>query len=191
MTCGQETQKVCVIDLNSEKKTTWQQIFLIDTIHPEVVPAVLILRPDLRVIRSIRSKSPHYCTESNRRSWKLSKLPMYFATMLKVLLGTHITAHSILHGAKLSTSTTKCSPNTKIIVVIGGGAAGYFSAIECAKLLSESQRNIKNALRYEVALHNLTIWYGFDCSLQQRSWWWVNKFLNLRRSLSWRPARSL
>ena len=94
---------------------------------------------------------------------------MYFATMLKVLLGTHITAHSILYGAKLSTSTTKCALNTKTIVVIGGGAAGYFSAIECAKLLSESQKSIKNALRYEVALHNQTIQYFFDCRLQQRS----------------------
>ena len=91
---------------------------------------------------------------------------MNFVIMLKVLLGTHITAHSILFAAKLSTSTTRNAPNTKTIVVIGGGAAGYFSAIECAKLLSESQKNIRNAIRYEVVLHHLTITDGFDCRLQ-------------------------
>ena len=78
---------------------------------------------------------------------------MKFITMLKVLLGTHMTAQSILYGAKLSSSTGRSVQGTKTIVVIGGGAAGYFSAIECAKLLSESQKKVKNSIRYEVGLH--------------------------------------
>jgi NADH dehydrogenase FAD-containing subunit len=78
---------------------------------------------------------------------------MKIITMLRVLLGTHITARSILYGAKLSTSAARSAQNTKTIVVIGGGAAGYFSAIECAKLLSESQKKVKNSIRYEVGLH--------------------------------------
>lgn len=43
-------------------------------------------------------------------------------------------------------------PSIKRVVVIGGGAAGYFSAIECAKLLSESQGNTKGPenFNYEV-----------------------------------------
>ena len=78
---------------------------------------------------------------------------MKFVTMLKVLLGTHMTTQSVLYGAKLSSSTARSAQGTKTIVVIGGGAAGYFSAIECAKLLSESQKKVKNSIRYEVGLH--------------------------------------
>lgn len=34
---------------------------------------------------------------------------------------------------------------TKVVVVVGGGAAGYFSAIECARLLQE--KNIASKVR--------------------------------------------
>ena len=87
--------------------------------------------------------------------------------MLRVLLGTHITAQGILYGAKLSTSATRSAQSTKTVVVIGGGAAGYFSAIECAKLLSESQKKAKNSIRYEVVLHISTFMDGFDSRPQQ------------------------
>ena len=36
-----------------------------------------------------------------------------------------------------SIAISKESANTKVIVIVGGGAAGYFSAIECARLLQE------------------------------------------------------
>lgn len=40
-----------------------------------------------------------------------------------------------LRHASIAVPTT-CA-NTKVVVVVGGGAAGYFSAIECARLLQE------------------------------------------------------
>ena len=73
--------------------------------------------------------------------------------MLKLLLGTHLTAHSFVSSAPLSSSSMRPVQSVKRVVVIGGGAAGYFSAIECAKLLSESQKKGKESrnMRYEVS----------------------------------------
>ena len=74
---------------------------------------------------------------------------MKFTTMFQLLLGTHLTTRSLISSALLSTSTRRSALSTKRVVVIGGGAAGYFSAIECAKLLSESQSNAKGSERFK------------------------------------------
>lgn len=74
---------------------------------------------------------------------------MKFSSMLKLLLGTHLTAQSLISSALLSTSNRRSALSTKRVVVIGGGAAGYFSAIECAKVLSESQSNAKGSERFK------------------------------------------
>lgn len=73
---------------------------------------------------------------------------MKLVNMLKLLLGTHLTAHRLISGAPRSTAV-KLVTSIKRVVVVGGGAAGYFSAIECAKLISESQKEARN-VRYEV-----------------------------------------
>ena len=72
--------------------------------------------------------------------------------MFKIMLGTHLAAHSFINCAPFSSSSIKSAPSCKRVVVIGGGAAGYFSAIECAKVLSESQAKGKDSrnIRYEV-----------------------------------------
>ena len=77
---------------------------------------------------------------------------MKYTPMLQLLLGTHLTTRSLISSAPLSTSTRRSALSTKRVVVIGGGAAGYFSAIECAKLLSEGQSNAKGSekFKYEV-----------------------------------------
>ena len=77
---------------------------------------------------------------------------MKLIVMLKFLLGTHLTAQSFVTSAPLSSSSIRAAQSVKRVVVIGGGAAGYFSAIECAKLLSESQKKGKDSrnTRYEV-----------------------------------------
>ena len=77
---------------------------------------------------------------------------MKFISMLKIMLGTHLAAHSFINCAPFSSSSIKSAPSCKRVVVIGGGAAGYFSAIECAKVLSESQAKGKDSrnIRYEV-----------------------------------------
>ena len=77
---------------------------------------------------------------------------MKLISMFKLLLGTHLTAHSFINCAPFSSSSIKSAPSCKRVVVIGGGAAGYFSAIECAKVLNESQAKGKDSrnIRYEV-----------------------------------------
>ena len=67
-----------------------------------------------------------------------------------------MTAHSLISSAPYSSSSIKNSQSCKRVVVIGGGAAGYFSAIECAKLLCESQAKGKESrnIRYEVTEGN-------------------------------------
>ena len=79
---------------------------------------------------------------------------MKTAIILNMLLGIHITTRMLTSSARLSSSAAKAAQSTKRVVVIGGGAAGYFSAIECAKLLSESQRKSDGSpsVRYEVYL---------------------------------------
>jgi NADH dehydrogenase FAD-containing subunit len=66
-----------------------------------------------------------------------------------MLFATHLTTKSFIRCAKLS-SLRRVPTELKRVVVVGGGAAGYFSAIECAKLLSESQEKNGKKIRYEV-----------------------------------------
>lgn len=75
---------------------------------------------------------------------------MNLTIMLRVLLATHLTTQSFIRCAKLSSLRRVPTESIKRVVVVGGGAAGYFSAIECAKLLSESQEKEKKKIRYEV-----------------------------------------
>ena len=70
-------------------------------------------------------------------------LPMRFSTVLKLLLGARLTAQSLISSALLPTSSRCSALSTKRVVVIGGGAAGRFSAIECAKVFSERKSNAK------------------------------------------------
>jgi hypothetical protein len=74
---------------------------------------------------------------------------MNLSFMLKLLLGTTLTTRSLVYSSSpLSTRST-----TKRIVVIGGGAAGYFSAIECARQISENKIVGKGSnTRYEVVV---------------------------------------
>lgn len=52
---------------------------------------------------------------------------------------------------KPSYSANRSPNNIKRVAVIGGGAAGYFSAIECARVLS------LNSIPYEVRSHLITM----------------------------------
>ena len=73
--------------------------------------------------------------------------------ILNMLLGIHLTTRMLTSSARLSSSAARAAQSIKRVVVIGGGAAGYFSAIECAKLLSESQKKSDGStMRYEVYL---------------------------------------
>ena len=77
---------------------------------------------------------------------------MKTAIILNMLLGIHLTTRMLTSSARLSSSAARAAQSIKRVVVIGGGAAGYFSAIECAKLLSENQKKSDGSptVRYEV-----------------------------------------
>jgi NADH dehydrogenase FAD-containing subunit len=77
---------------------------------------------------------------------------MKFNIVLRMLIATHLTTQSFIRSAKLSSlrRVTRVPTELKRVVVVGGGAAGYFSAIECAKLLSESQEKNGENIQYEV-----------------------------------------
>lgn len=69
---------------------------------------------------------------------------------LNIIFGMLFASHlTLVRCAKLS-SLRRVPTELKRVVVVGGGAAGYFSAIECAKLLSESQEKNGKKIRYEV-----------------------------------------